>query len=91
MHQPPKVFAELRPIYVLAAIVIFVAGLKSATTIVTPLLLAIFIAVISGQPVIWLQKKGVPKDRFHFIRCYRIDRPAERVGRTGRFLIGKFF
>jgi AI-2 transport protein TqsA len=61
MLQPQKVHAELRPIYVLAAIVIFVAGLKSASTIITPLLLAIFIAVISGQPVIWLQKKGLPK------------------------------
>lgn len=61
MNPTQKVFAELRPIYVLAAIVIFVAGLKSASTIITPLLLAIFISIISGQPVIWLQKKGMPK------------------------------
>ena len=44
-----------------AAFVIVVAGMKAAKTILVPFLLAAFIAIISGSPLFWLQRKGLPR------------------------------
>ena len=44
----------------LAAFVVVVAGMKSATVILVPFLLSLFIAIISTAPMFWLQRKGVP-------------------------------
>ena len=43
-----------------ASFVIVIAGLKAATTIIIPFLLAIFVSVICAYPLIWLEEKGVP-------------------------------
>ncbi|MCB0279022.1 MAG: AI-2E family transporter [Calditrichaeota bacterium] len=43
-----------------ACFVIVIAGLKAATTIIVPFLLAIFVSVICAHPLIWLEQKGVP-------------------------------
>ena len=43
-----------------ASFVIVIAGLKAATTIIIPFLLAIFVSVICAYPLIWLESKGVP-------------------------------
>jgi predicted PurR-regulated permease PerM len=45
---------------IIAAIVIVVAGMSAAKTIVVPFLLATFISIISSSPLFWLQKKRVP-------------------------------
>jgi len=45
----------------LAAIVIITAGIIYAKSIITPLLLAVFLSIIMAQPIIWLQGKKVPK------------------------------
>lgn len=45
---------------VLAAIVIIVAGMRVASPILVPVLLAIFIAIISAPPLIWLENRGLP-------------------------------
>jgi predicted PurR-regulated permease PerM len=42
-----------------AAFIVIVAGLRAASSIVVPFLLAIFIAIICSAPVFWLQSKGV--------------------------------
>lgn len=44
----------------MAAFVVVVAGMKAATVILVPFLLAAFIAIISAAPMFWLQRKGVP-------------------------------
>lgn len=44
-----------------AAIVIVLAGMKAAESIIVPFLLAGFIAIITTPPYMWLQSKGVPK------------------------------
>jgi len=44
----------------IAAFVIVVAGMRAATDILVPFLLAIFISVISAPPLFWLQRKGLP-------------------------------
>ena len=43
-----------------ASVVIIIAGLKSAQSLVVPFLVAAFIAVICTPALDWLQKKGVP-------------------------------
>ncbi|MBN1865274.1 MAG: AI-2E family transporter [Victivallales bacterium] len=45
----------------LAAFVVIVAGMKLAQTIIVPVLLAAFIAIISAPAIFWLQTKKVPK------------------------------
>ena len=44
----------------IAAFVIVVAGMRAAVDILVPFLLAAFIAIISGAPLFWLQRKGLP-------------------------------
>lgn len=44
-----------------AAFVIIVAALKLAQSLISPLLLAAFLAIICAPPLYWLQAKGVPK------------------------------
>ncbi len=43
----------------LAAVVIIIAGLVSAKTIVIPILLAVFITILLSPLLIWLQEKGL--------------------------------
>ena len=44
-----------------ASFVVIVAGMKAATAIIVPFLLALFIAAICSPPFFWLQKKGIPQ------------------------------
>ena len=44
----------------LAAFMIVIAGLKAAAPIVVPMLMAIFLAIISIAPLQWLQRHGLP-------------------------------
>ena len=44
----------------LAAFMIVVAGLKAAAPIVVPMLMAIFLSIISIAPLQWLQRHGLP-------------------------------
>lgn len=44
----------------LAAFVIIVAGMRAASSLLVPFLLAVFIAIIAGPPLYWMQQKGIP-------------------------------
>ena len=44
----------------LAAFVVVVAGMKAATEILVPFLLASFIAIVAAPPMFWLRRKKVP-------------------------------
>lgn len=50
-----------RMLTALAALVILVAGLKVATSLLVPFLLAGFIAIISAGPMFWLTRRRVPR------------------------------
>lgn len=50
----------VRFLFVLAALVIIIAGLRAASTIFVRFLLSVFIAIISASPLFWLKRKGVP-------------------------------
>lgn len=52
--------ATARGAMVIAAIVIIIAGMREASAILVPFLLAVFIAVIGGPSTFWLKRKGVP-------------------------------
>ena len=45
----------------LAAFTIIVAGMKVASPIIVPIILSIFLATISAPPLLWLEKKGLPR------------------------------
>lgn len=49
------------PLINLAAFVIVVAGMKAASPLVVPFLLAVFLAIICAPPLFWMQRKGVPE------------------------------
>ncbi len=49
-----------RFLFVTAAFVIVVAGMKSAESILVPFLLSMFIAIIAAPPMFWLKDRGLP-------------------------------
>lgn len=50
-----------RAIIVAAAIAVVVMFMQAAASIVAPMLLAVFIAVVATRPLGWMRSKGVPK------------------------------
>ncbi len=49
-----------RVLLVLASLVVVIAGIKAASEIVIPLLLAMFVALIMTPPMLWLQRRKLP-------------------------------
>lgn len=50
----------LRYLLMAAALVVILAGLREAETIVVPFLFSVFIAILGIPPMLWLRQKGVP-------------------------------
>ncbi len=48
-----------RGILICAAIFIIIAGMRAASSIISPFLMAAFIAIVCSVPLFWLQKKGI--------------------------------
>ena len=44
-----------------ASLVVIIAGIKAASSLVTPLLVAVFLAAILASPVGWLERHRVPR------------------------------
>jgi AI-2 transport protein TqsA len=61
MDNNVKGTAKVPGVVTLASLIILVAGMKAASSILVPFFLALFIAVICAPPLFWLQRKGVPK------------------------------
>jgi len=49
-----------RPLIIMAALVVIIAGMRASQPMLVPFLLSIFIAVISVPPMFWLQQRGLP-------------------------------
>jgi predicted PurR-regulated permease PerM len=49
-----------RIVIILACIVIVIAGLREASSIIVPFLLSLFIAIMCGGLFTWMRKKGIP-------------------------------
>ncbi len=56
-----KGLMEGSPVIKLAALIIIIAGVIYAKSIIAPFILALFISIICAQPIAWLEKKKVPK------------------------------
>jgi|SRR5664280_781895 len=52
---------EGSPLVKIAALIIISAGVIYAKSIITPILLALFISIICAQPITWLEKKRIPR------------------------------
>src|SRR5674476_344254 len=52
---------EGSPVVNIAALIIIIAGVIYAKSIITPFLLALFISIICAQPISWLEKKKIPR------------------------------
>jgi AI-2 transport protein TqsA len=49
-----------RTLFIVAALVVVVAGMRVAAPIIVPFLVSVFIAVVSAPALRWLQEKGLP-------------------------------
>ena len=58
--QTPKQEVVFHALIIAAAIVIILAGIKTASAIIAPMLLALFATIILLVPLRWLQSKGCP-------------------------------
>lgn len=61
MKTPPKTSVAIKVLVGLASFVIIVAGMRAAAPLITPFLMAAFIAIICIPPLMWLQSKKVPQ------------------------------
>jgi len=52
---------EGSPLVKIAAIIIILAGVVYAKSIITPFLLALFISIVCEQPISWLEKRKMPR------------------------------
>ncbi|MGU9956553.1 MAG: AI-2E family transporter [Arenicellales bacterium WSBS_2016_MAG_OTU3] len=59
MSDPATFTAASRVLITAAALVVVIAGLRSASAIVVPFLMAVFLAIISAPFLLWLQRKGL--------------------------------
>ncbi|MFQ5582865.1 MAG: AI-2E family transporter [Calditrichia bacterium] len=60
IHKERRTHRSGRFLINLAAFVIIVAGMKAASTLLVPFLLALFISTICLSPFLWLQRKKIP-------------------------------
>ena len=55
-----KQMVVFRSAVLAASVVVVLAGIKAASSILTPVLLALFVAILLLVPLRWLQSKGIP-------------------------------
>jgi AI-2 transport protein TqsA len=60
MTEGMKIARSTSALVTLAALVIVIAGLRAAESILVPFLLAAFISTIAATPLLWLQRRGAP-------------------------------
>lgn len=56
----PRFSTVSRAILITAALVIVIAGMKAANSLISPFLMAIFVAIVFAPSLFWLERKGVP-------------------------------
>lgn len=60
MNVDLKEYGKGRLFIILACIVILIAGIREASSIIVPFLLSIFIAIMCSGPFKWMRKRGFP-------------------------------
>ena len=61
MNNDTKQLGGARFLFMAAAFVIIIAGIRVAQPILAPFLLSVFIVIICGPPLFFLHRKGVPR------------------------------
>ncbi|HEY3277683.1 MAG TPA: AI-2E family transporter [Syntrophorhabdaceae bacterium] len=61
MDTDAKATVKVPVAVILASLVIVIAGMKAASSLLVPLFVALFIAVVCISPLFWMQRKGVPR------------------------------
>ncbi len=56
----PTITKLTSPLIVVASLVIIIAGIVTAQAIIVQILLGLFISIVCAQPILWLNKKGIP-------------------------------
>lgn len=59
-NEPATSVAPSRAIFVAAAIVIVIAGMKAASSLIVPFLLAVFVSIVCASPLAWLRRHKTP-------------------------------
>lgn len=62
MDKEKRKSIVVQSLLVMACIVIIVAGIRAADSLVVPFLLAVFLGIICSPPLFWLQGKGIPSE-----------------------------
>lgn len=57
--NPKRVDSQV--LVIMAAVVVILAGVKAASVVVVPILLALFIAIISHPLILWFHRLGLPR------------------------------
>ena len=60
MSDPTEAHRAGHALVIAAALIIVIAGLRTAENVVIPFLLAAFISTIAATPLTWMQRRGVP-------------------------------
>ncbi|MGR8918442.1 MAG: AI-2E family transporter [Gammaproteobacteria bacterium] len=60
MTAPGQQNPATQGLFLAAAFVVVIAGMKAASAIVVPFLIAVFVAVLASSPLFWLRARGVP-------------------------------
>lgn len=60
MAETPRQRAGAPLLVTAASVVIVIAGLQAAQTLLLPFLVAVFLSIISTPPVLWLERRGLP-------------------------------
>ena len=60
MNTPVNSYSGLRVLVIIASLVVIIAGLKSASAIVVPMLVALFLAMLATPLMLWLRDRRLP-------------------------------
>ena len=60
MNTPLHSASGVRTLLILASLIVVIAGLKAASTIIVPLLVAMFLAMLATPPMLWLRDRHLP-------------------------------
>lgn len=60
MAKDPREYLGSRGLVILASLVVIVAGLKAAQSILVPIVVSVFLAILGLPALLWLQRKRIP-------------------------------
>ena len=60
MEEKGSLPKTVRVLLTVACLVVIIAGMRAATTIIVPFLLSIFVAIICSPPLFWMKRRGIP-------------------------------